>query len=131
MAKKVQGKNLVWGIDVCMMVLNDTKLVLNEHLESIWYHSEPSDVHNPPNQFLALDIFCYFLQLDSSRTLRANVFSYARMPERRWNRNWNITTYFFQTKLLCNSKYKQLKCIKWYVFSYCVIYIKMGFHKKC
>ena len=27
------------------------------HLGPIWYHSEPSDVPNPPNQFLAPDFF--------------------------------------------------------------------------
>ena len=35
------------------------------HLGSIWYHSEPSDVPYFPNQFLALDVFCHFLQQDS------------------------------------------------------------------
>ena len=54
-------------------VLNDTKLVLNvnewppNHLGSIWYHSEPSDVPYSPNQFLAVDFFCHFLQQESSR----------------------------------------------------------------
>ena len=48
----------------CLKVLNDTKLLLNEHecpliiyLGSIWYHSEPSDVPYSPNQFRALDFF--------------------------------------------------------------------------
>ena len=36
------------------------------HLGSIWYHSEPSDVPYFPNQFLALDFFCCFLQQDCS-----------------------------------------------------------------
>ena len=47
-----------------LKVLNDTKLVLNEHesdrfnhLGSIWYHSEPSDVSYSPNQFLVMDFF--------------------------------------------------------------------------
>jgi hypothetical protein len=43
-----------------LKVLNDTKLVLNDplnHLGSIWYHSEPSDVPYSPNQFLALNFF--------------------------------------------------------------------------
>ena len=48
-----------------LKVLNDTKLVLNEHewppqsfiLGSIWYHSESSDVSYLPNQFLALEFF--------------------------------------------------------------------------
>ena len=38
------------------MVLNDTKLILND-LGPIWYHLEPSDVPYSPNQFLALDFF--------------------------------------------------------------------------
>ena len=45
----------------CLKVLNDTKLVLNEHecphLGSIWYHSEPSDISYSKKQFLALDFF--------------------------------------------------------------------------
>ena len=36
-------------------------LMLNAHLGPIWYHSEPSDVHYSPNQFLALDFFLPFL----------------------------------------------------------------------
>ena len=45
------------------MVLNDTKLILNDqgvthaHLGPIWYHSEPSDVPYSPNQFLDWDFF--------------------------------------------------------------------------
>ena len=31
------------------------------HLGSIWYHSEPSDVPYFPNQFLGFDFFCCFL----------------------------------------------------------------------
>ena len=72
--KKVQGKELAWGIrdgsHVRLKVLNDDKLVLNEnedplnYLGSIWYCSEPSGVPYSPNQFLALDFFCRFLQQD-------------------------------------------------------------------
>jgi hypothetical protein len=36
------------------------------HLGSIWYHSEPSDIPNSQNQFLGWDFFCHFLQQDSS-----------------------------------------------------------------
>jgi len=36
------------------------------HLGSIWYHSEPSDVPYSPIQFPALDSFCRFLQQDGS-----------------------------------------------------------------
>ena len=32
------------------------------HLRSIWYHSEPSDVPYFPNQYLGWDFFCRFLQ---------------------------------------------------------------------
>ena len=44
-----------------LKVLNDTKLVLNEHewplnhLGSIWYHSKPSEVPYSPNQYLDRD----------------------------------------------------------------------------
>ena len=44
----------------CLKVLNDTKLILNDslnHLGSIWYHSEPSDLPYSPNQFLGWDFF--------------------------------------------------------------------------
>ena len=34
------------------------------YLGSIWYCSEPSGVPYSPNQFLALDFFCRFLQQD-------------------------------------------------------------------
>ena len=37
------------------------------HLGSIWYLSEPSNIPYFPNQFLALDFFCCFLQQDGSR----------------------------------------------------------------
>jgi hypothetical protein len=36
-----------------------------DHLGSIWYHSEPSDVPYSANQFLGWDFFCHFLQQDS------------------------------------------------------------------
>ena len=37
------------------------------HLGSVWYHSEPSDIPYSPNQFLGLDFFfCRFLQQDGS-----------------------------------------------------------------
>ena len=42
---------------------------LFNQLGSIWYHSEPSDVPYPPNQFLGWDFFCGFLQKDSSKSL--------------------------------------------------------------
>ena len=42
------------------------KGVTHAHLGTIWYHSEPSDVPYSPNQFLALDFFCRFLQQDGS-----------------------------------------------------------------
>ena len=37
-----------------------------DNLESIWYHSEPSDVPYCPNQFLGWDFFYRFLQRDGS-----------------------------------------------------------------
>ena len=55
-----------------MKTLNGIKVVLNEHerpldhLGSIWYHLEPSDIPYTSNQFLALDLFCHFLQQDGS-----------------------------------------------------------------
>ena len=39
------------------------------HLRSIWYHSEPSDVPYSPNQFLGWAFFCRFLQQDSSKNI--------------------------------------------------------------
>ena len=33
------------------------KGVTNIHLGPIWYHSEPSDIHYSPNEFLGLDFF--------------------------------------------------------------------------
>jgi hypothetical protein len=48
------------------MVLNDTKLIPNADLGTIWYHSEPLDIPYFPNQFLGWDFFCHFLQQDSS-----------------------------------------------------------------
>ena len=38
------------------------KGVTHAHLGTIWNNSEPSDVPYSPNQFLALDFFCRFLQ---------------------------------------------------------------------
>ena len=38
----------------------------SNHLGSIWYHSEPSDVSYSPNQFLGCDFFCPLLQQDGS-----------------------------------------------------------------
>ena len=40
------------------------KVVTHAQLGPVWYHSEPSDVPYCPNQFLALDISCRFLQQD-------------------------------------------------------------------
>ena len=45
-----------------------TRYPLN-HLGSIWYHLEPSDVPYSPNQFLGWELFCRFLQQDGSRRL--------------------------------------------------------------
>ena len=56
-----------------LKVLNDNKLVLNEHewplnhLGSIWYHSEPSDVPHFPKKILGWDFFCRFLQPTGSK----------------------------------------------------------------
>ena len=44
------------------------KGVIHAYLGPIWYHSEPSDVPNFPNQFLGWDFFCHFLQRDSSKS---------------------------------------------------------------
>ena len=44
------------------------KWVTHTHLGPIWYNSEPSDFPYSPNQFLALNFFCRFLQPDCSRT---------------------------------------------------------------
>ena len=38
------------------------------HLGSILYPSEPSNVPYSPNQFLAMDFFCHFLQQDGSNS---------------------------------------------------------------
>ena len=38
------------------------------HLGSIWYHSEPHELTYTPNQFLAWDFFCRFLQQNGSST---------------------------------------------------------------
>ena len=43
------------------------------HLVSIWYYSEPSDIPYSPNQFLALDFFCHFLQQDGSSPVAAKI----------------------------------------------------------
>ena len=40
--------------------------------QSIWYHSEHSDVPYFPNQFLGLDFFCHFLQQNSFSFLCTN-----------------------------------------------------------
>ena len=45
------------------------KLVTHAHLGPIWYHSETSDFPYCPNQFLALDFFCHFLEKDGSNVL--------------------------------------------------------------
>ena len=47
----------------------EIKGVTHAHLELIWYHSEPSDVPYSPNQFLALDFFCRFLQQHCSNAI--------------------------------------------------------------
>ena len=49
-------------------VLKMIKGVMHSHLGPIWYHSEPSDIPYSPNQFLALDFFCHFIQQDCSDT---------------------------------------------------------------
>ena len=46
------------------------------HLISIWYHSELSDVPYSPNQFLGWDFFCSFLQQDGSKADNVYIFWY-------------------------------------------------------
>ena len=73
-AKKSPNQEIVLENRGRLKVLNDTKLVLNEHewlfnlLGSIWYHLESSHVPYFQNQFLALDFFCSFLEQDGSNT---------------------------------------------------------------
>ena len=62
--QKSPGQDTGLGNKGRLMVLNDTKLILNyfkgvthAHLRPIWYHSEPSDVPYSPNQFLGWDFF--------------------------------------------------------------------------
>ena len=55
--------------------LNDTMLILNDKgithalLQSLWYHSEPSEVPYFLNQFLDWDFFCHFLQQGGSKKM--------------------------------------------------------------
>ena len=65
MAKKVQGKKLVWviGNAECSQWYQ-----IDPNLEPIRYHSERLDVPYSPNQFLAMDFFCRFLQQYCSTT---------------------------------------------------------------
>ena len=51
------------------------KEVIYASLGPIWYHSEPSDVPYSPNQFLGWDLFCRFIQQDSSSTSPQKVWS--------------------------------------------------------
>ena len=51
------------------MIRNWSEMSMNDpldHLGSIWYHSESSDVPYSPNQFLGWDFFCSFLRQDCS-----------------------------------------------------------------
>ena len=52
------------------------KGVTHAHLGLIWHHSEPSDVPYSPNQFLALDFFCHFLQQHCSSCCLFNTVTY-------------------------------------------------------
>ena len=47
--------------------------VTHAHLGPIWYHSKLSDVPYSPNQFLALDLFCFFVQQDCSSLVLAQL----------------------------------------------------------
>jgi len=62
MAKKVQTKKLVWGNRGRLKVLNNTKLVVNDHLGLIWNYSK---------QVSWLGLFCRFLKQDDSSHLFA------------------------------------------------------------
>ena len=49
------------------------KVVTHAHLGPIWYHSEPSDVHYSPNQFLGWDFFAVTYSKTAPITLTINI----------------------------------------------------------
>ena len=78
-SQKRPDRELGLGYRGNIIVLYDTKLVLNEHqcsdplnylLRSIWYPSKPLEVPYSTNQFLERDFLCHSLQQTSSRLCR-------------------------------------------------------------
>ena len=55
------------------------KEVTHAHLGLIWYHSEPSDIPYPPNQFLGWTIIHTFLQQTGSTRHKAIPFTMTKV----------------------------------------------------
>jgi hypothetical protein len=66
---------------------------LLNHLVSIWYHPEPSNVSYSPKQLFALDFFCRFFQQDSSKVLNKGILSL--LWNSKWGNFWLLYFCFF------------------------------------
>ena len=97
-----------------LKVLNDNKLVLNEHewptsqIINDWYHSKHSYVPYSQKRFLGWDFFCNFLQQDSSSPTKGQNLLRFRNVISPIARREIIEEIIFPKKVLVLSKSKNI-----------------------